>query len=461
MFIVTCRASTHSETLPAYNVIMHNKKKGTELVEEAAKMRRKLQEIQRHEDNAIHEQKEAFRMQHELEKLRKLEFDRQEKERKTKKFFYFDEFERKKPVEDHTYFYGDIETPSTIKNHAKRNSWRPHGHGEYHDKNMKILEGEFEHGDFQHGSAYFPRTNQQWLGHIRNNTISGAGTIKVLGSKPMDKEESNDDDSHHYRRYLKGEIAKAPPPAPLPDIIDKAIAVHGRVICRRSELQIGTQLEFSHQLYGDYGSIDGSIKPRVIILKHETEWKYWIRYSNPDTWPRDRLIDLSVIGDFKVLRHLPLVYHLHLAGEDSTPDQPRVTTDYRYHLSHRTARALLPSLPKRPHVMRRENMFESREVGIGAAREEDEAKDRAAMQQLQWKHLIAERKAKFQAERQAQVEAEQAAQLEQSVAGVKRDKEEAKRREEEALKAALDEELSKLSESCRGSIDSGDNGSLT
>lgn len=416
-------------------------------------MRRKLQEKQRIKDNIIHEKKEAIRMQHELEKLRKQEFDKQEKERKTKRFFCFDEFERKKPVEDKSFFYGDIETKND-------KSWRPHGHGEYHDKQMKILEGEFEHGEFQRGSAYFPQTNQQWLGRVRNSTIEGFGAIKVLGIKPIDKEESNEDDSHHYRRFLKGEVAKAAPPPPAPDIVDEAIALRGRIICRQSELQVGTQLEFPHQLYGDYGSVDGSIKPRAIIIRHENGWKYWVRHSNTDTWPRDRLIDLSVLGDFKVLRHLPLVYHLHLAGEDAIhPDQPRLTTDYRYHLPHITARALVPTLPKRPHHLRRENMFESREVGIGAAREEDDAKDRAVMQQLQWKHLVAERKAKFQAERQAQVEAEQAAQLEQSVAGVKRYKEEAKRREEEALKAALEEELSKLSESRRGSIDSGDNGS--
>lgn len=105
------------------------------------------------------------------------------------------------------------------------------------------------------------------------------------------------------------------------------------------------------------------------------------------------------------------------------PDHPRHTNDYREHLAQHlvTKRTLLPSLPTRPAHAKRENYFETRLLGIGAAEDEAKAEEHREAQKLQWQKLIAEKKAAFAAERQRQIEEETQRQLQMSVKEAVRD----------------------------------------
>lgn len=96
-------------------------------------------------------------------------------------------------------------------------------------------------------------------------------------------------------------------------------------------------------------------------------------------------LDLTVIKNFKVLHSLPLVYHLTSFGIET--DSPIV---YDYHddvygcmtklriaggrrtieMNQHSAAPLLP--PLRRHSNYKENVFESRAFGVGAAAEEEE-----------------------------------------------------------------------------------------
>ena len=93
-------------------------------------------------------------------------------------------------------------------------------------------------------------------------------------------------------------------------------------------------------------------------------------------------IDFGLLGRFKLLRDVPFIYDLQTVGV--TTDCPRVY-DFRSKLAKVTERNLQTEFPSRPHESRRINMFESREVGIGAAREEDDNAEREKLKKLQVK----------------------------------------------------------------------------
>jgi hypothetical protein len=149
-------------------------------------------------------------------------------------------------------------------------------------------------------------------------------------------------------------------------------------------------------------------------------------------------IDLELVGKFKILKELPRIYDLQSFG--IVTEAPKMF-DYRRMLRGPLDRTLLPSFPYRSHDERRSNFFESKEVGIGAAKEEDEQNERDRLKKLQvrmllpgstcciltfkddyfllllyqWAKLVGERKAKFLADRQKQIDEEQAKLMEASI----------------------------------------------
>lgn len=54
---------------------------------------------------------------------------------------------------------------------------------------------------------------------------------------------------------------------------------------------------------------NGVNKLKATVLKHIYGWRYLFRFDN-EIYPRQREIDLSRIAYFKVLHHMPLIYHL-------------------------------------------------------------------------------------------------------------------------------------------------------
>jgi len=84
----------------------------------------------------------------------------------------------------------------------------------------------------------------------------------------------------------------------------------------------------------------------------------------------------------------------------------------------------------------RENVFESRAVGIGAAEEEEQARLRAELKKKQWQALIDDRKKEQEAARQKKIEEEQKAMLEQSLQDQQKISQQ-KKDEADAFKAAV------------------------
>lgn len=88
---------------------------------------------------------------------------------------------------------------------------------------------------------------------------------------------------------------------------------------------------------------------------------------------------MSNIGKFTLRKDKPIVYNLSVYNE--SPDCRRVD-DYRNYLVSKIERKLIPNFPER-EGSRRTNMFESREVGIGATREVAEREEKEKLKKIQ------------------------------------------------------------------------------
>lgn len=98
------------------------------------------------------------------------------------------------------------------------------------------------------------------------------------------------------------------------------------------------------------------------------------------------------MGRFKLLRGLPYIYDLQTIGIKTDCTK---TYDYRSRLGHVAERDLQTKFPSRAHKDKRINMFESREIGIGAAREEDDMAEREKLKKLQVSCMIFDTSRRF------------------------------------------------------------------
>jgi hypothetical protein len=109
---------------------------------------------------------------------------------------------------------------------------------------------------------------------------------------------------------------------------------------------------------------------------------------------------------------------------------------------------LVPKFPTRSKLDRSDNFFESRAVGIGAAKEEDDRALQDELRKRQWAALIEERRAKQNADKQREIEEQQQNFLAQSLAE-KRDADASAKMErlqfEKDTQLAIENELRMLS----------------
>jgi hypothetical protein len=208
-------------------------------------------------------------------------------------------------------------------------------------------------------------------------------------------------------------------------------------------------------------AVVGNRKAMATIQFHVKSWRYRVRFHNEVT-PRDRDIDFSTITEFRVLHHKPLIYDLSRFGY--TMDQPPVYDYYKdtYGISSRPHLGVamgrltpnmkqigpLPLSPKfRDKSNYKENMFESRMVGIGAAQAQEEEAERKIQKKAQWAKLIDERRAIEEAERLEKIEEEQAKYMKEQMEKQKAKLEEDKKKEadfEAELADSLEEEKRKM-----------------
>lgn len=210
-------------------------------------------------------------------------------------------------------------------------------------------------------------------------------------------------------------------------------------------------------------AVVGNRKAMATIQYHVKNWRYRVRFHNEVT-PRDRDIDFSTITEFRVLHHKPLIYDLSRFGY--TMDQPPVYDYYKdtYGITSRPRLGVAmgrltpnmkqigptPLSPKsRDKTNYKENMFESRMVGIGAAQAQEEEAERKIQKKAQWAKLIDERRAIEEAERLQKIEEEQDKYMKEEKEKLRAKVEEEKRKEAEfeaELAGSLEEEKKKMEE---------------
>jgi hypothetical protein len=109
---------------------------------------------------------------------------------------------------------------------------------------------------------------------------------------------------------------------------------------------------------------------------------------------------------------------------------------------------LVPKFPTRSKLDRTDNFFESRAVGIGAAKEEDDRALQDELKKRQWAKLIEERRAQQNADKQREIEEQQQNYLAQTLAEKREDDASAKAEKlqfERDTQLAIENELRMLS----------------
>ena len=107
-----------------------------------------------------------------MEMLREKERQRIEDERKRKRYFEVDKYNRKIPAADSPVYFGDM---------LERNSaWQPHGKGEFSVNDEIIMKGEFNKSDFVQGVVKWS-DGSVWDGRLINHKMDGVGFITENG----------------------------------------------------------------------------------------------------------------------------------------------------------------------------------------------------------------------------------------------------------------------------------------
>eukprot|EP00598_Pedospumella_elongata_P005778 CAMPEP_0184983224 /NCGR_PEP_ID=MMETSP1098-20130426/12522_1 /TAXON_ID=89044 /ORGANISM="Spumella elongata, Strain CCAP 955/1" /LENGTH=528 /DNA_ID=CAMNT_0027507031 /DNA_START=99 /DNA_END=1685 /DNA_ORIENTATION=+ len=238
----------------------------------------KAKEIQRQKE--AHQLVLAKKAEKDLEVLRERERKREEDERKTKRYFSLDKYERKIPAPDEPVYFGDMKE----KNH----SWQAHGSGQFSLNGEVIMKGTFKEGDFVQGEVRWS-DGTAWNGVLVNHKMNGIGVII-------------DADGNKQEALMRSNL----------------------LVCYKDELRGGIQIQFEEPMFNIYPT--NSRKPTATILRHVRDWIYLCKFHT-DVWPQDRQVDLSVTSNFNLLRLRPMVYNLQTFGIASEPDR---IYDYRF-----------------------------------------------------------------------------------------------------------------------------------
>jgi len=280
-----------------------------------------------------------------------------------------------------------------------KGSWVPHGHGQFLYNHQVFLEGTFQRGKIHGDGTLRLEDGRMWQGEFKNGKVHGVGVVvELIEGIPVKRE---------------------------------AIARNHVVICHKDELRDGVQVELQDPTLalGLVGQPFTCNKVYATVMFHVRGWKYRCRFHD-EVRPRERDVEFSSLRSFKVLHHLPQVYHLSRFEEGTAVDaEPRY--DYWSDVygpymklkgpklgiagGRRTAemkpfqaQPLAPIARTHAKTEYKENVYESHMVGIGAAQEEEEIARRKELKKQQFLQLIEKRRADAEAERLKAVEEEQA-----------------------------------------------------
>lgn len=306
-------------------------------------------------------------------------------------------------------------------NYGDRGAWVPHGPGQFLFKHQVVLEGTFKDGVIHGNGILRLEDGRMWEGEFKDGKIHGVGVVTDMSGKPRE-----------------------------------ALARDHSIICYKEELQDGKQVEMHDATMCVSAQLGLSGKIYASVMYHVKDWKYRCRFHE-QVKPRERDVIFSSLAFFKVLHHLPQVYHISRSGFESDTEARYVyfadvygagklpklgiaggrrTAEMRPF--HATPLKALARLANKSDY--RENAYESHMVGIGAAEEEEEIERKMERKKQQFMALIEKRRADAETERLKAIEEEQARITAEDLAKMKAkaaEREAEKLKNAEDLKAAL------------------------
>lgn len=328
--------------------------------------------------------------------------------------------------------------PVYIGEHSKSSkAWCPHGVGEYILFDQCVKKGTFVMGAQRGlGSCLF-ENGSTWEGQFHDGLPRGVGTMS----------------GRH------------------------ALMMRNCVVIYRDELCQGKQIEFDDPtMHVETQYCDGE-HPKATFIRWSSKsnkiWRCVVRFHD-DIRPREREVDLGTLSNFRILHFSVLVNPL-VCFEGFQADS---LASYNYSTDVFSTRnfpssgfsdvsessslitggrrtAEMRSRIRELHAKERceskytENVFESRAVGLGAAKDEEDAIIMKELRKKQWAILVEGRKVAEELERRQRVEEEQKAFLAEQMELQKRASED--KRQEQAkfhaeLATAVEEERLKWEE---------------
>lgn len=353
---------------------------------------------------------EHLRLQMEREK-----FEEAERIRKTKTYFRVSDYNNDKlSIAMNPTYYGEHITDK------KSTAWVPHGPGQFLVGDEPIKDGTFKMGQMHGAGTQIFDDDSKWEGEFKRGYMDGVGFYTAA-------KEANPEGERR-----------------------EALARENRIVCYHDQLQQGLQIEFDDPTMR---VITKSRRPRATIIHHVRNWKFRCHFHD-EIVPRERDVVFSSLKFFTILHHLPRIYHTTGFGVQNDASKrydyfqdvygkpeaqvPLATAGGRRSINMKAvgAQALLaPERARRSRSDYKENVLESAEVGIGAAKAEEEKARLAELKKKQFAALIEQRRQEEEAKRKALIEEEQKKIMEEDLAKQKAAFEEKKRRQEEEKKA--------------------------
>ena len=395
-----------------------------ELANEKAEKMRIIQEaeIRKLAEEKFLQENEHLRLQMEREK-----FEASEIIRKTKAYYKVSQYNNdKEPIAMNPTYFGEYITDE------RKDAWVPHGPGKFLVGDEVVKEGVYNKGYLHSQGLQVFEDDSRWEGEFKRGYMQGVGFyIAEKGGEPRE-----------------------------------ALAKDNMIVCYKDELTEGMQVEFED---ATMRVITNNRKPRATIMFHVRNWKYRCHFHD-EIRPRERDVVFSTLAKFTILHHLPRIYHTtryelktdppvaynyykDVYGKEESEIKLGVTGGRR--TINMRAHDAQPLTPSQRYALtksdRKENIMESAEVGIGAAKAEEEKLRLAEIKKKQFAALIEKRRADEEANRKALIEAEQKKILEEDLAKQKEKFEEAKRQKEadekdraDTLEKAIKEETARI-----------------
>jgi len=309
----------------------------------------------------------------------------------------------------------------------KADSWVPHGPGQFLIGDEVVKEGVFHKGHLQSAGVQVFDDDSRWEGEFKMGLMCGVG--RWFASKDAAPRE--------------------------------ALARDNKIVCYRDEITEGLQVEFED---ATMQVVTNTRRPRASVMCHVKNWKYRVHFHD-EIRPRERDVVFSTIAKFTLLHHLPRIYHT-TRFEGAPHTDPPVRYDYykdvygkreeeirlgitggRRNINMKPHQAT-PLTPAQRFANSKtdysENVMESAEVGIGAAKAIAEKARLAELKKQQFAALIETRRKEEEAKRKAMIEEEQKKIMEEDLAKQKetfqkkkQEKERLDRADVEAMQSAM------------------------